>query len=51
MEGGHHNKGKLKIASESSKKMKNYHSSTIEQLCLRFPSLEEKILKELDYQS
>ena len=51
MEGGHQNKRKLEINSDSSKKMKKYHSSTLEQLCLRFPSIEDQILKEVDYQS
>ena len=51
MEGGHHHKRKLKIDFESSKKMKIYHSSTIEQIGLRFPSLEDKILNKLEFQS
>ena len=50
MEGGHHNKRKLNNC-ESSKKRKNYHTSTLEQLCLRFPLIEDKILSKLDYQS
>ena len=51
MKGGRLKKRKFKFEKESSKKMKKYHSSTLEQLCLRFPLLEDKILKELDYQS
>ena len=51
MKGGRRKKQKLKSKKESLRKMKKYHSSTLEQLCLRFPSLEDKILKELDYQS
>ena len=51
MEGGQNNKQKLTINNESSKKEKNHFYSTLEQLCLRFPLIEDKILKELDYQS
>ena len=51
MEGGHQNKRKLKINSDSIKKMKTYHSSTLEQLFLKFPSIEDKIVNELDYHS
>ena len=51
MESGHHNKHKSTIDSEPSKKMKYYHLSTIEHVCLRFPMLEEKILLEVDSQT
>ena len=51
MEGGQNNKRKLTINNESSKKEKNQFYSTLEQLCLRFPLIEDKILKQLDYQS
>ena len=51
MEGVYQNKQKLKMNSESSNKEKDYHSSTIEQLCLRFPLIEDKILNELEYHS
>ena len=51
MEGGHQNKRKLKINSDSLKKMEKYYSSTLEQLCMKFPSIEDKIVNELDYQS
>ena len=51
MEGGQNNKRKLTINNESSKKEKNHFYSTLEQLCLRFPLIEDKILKQLDYQS
>ena len=51
MENGHQDKQKLKINSDSLKKMKTYNSSSLEQLCLKFPSIEDKIVNELDYRS
>ena len=51
MEGGHHNKRKSKTNSDSSNKKKNYYYCILEQLCLKFPLIEDKILNKLDYQS